>query len=274
MEHKNVYSIILTLNNADVFPTLYRSLQKKTNYPIKNIIVDNGSTDRTKDYIKKFIKEGDVFLDLPYNIGVTAGWNLALRELRGKEVDYVAFLNSDLEVDSGWLNPMLEVFENNPDKEIGMVDNILKCARMRTFIQSDGPRFTRLYDYPYWMSSTPEYVPKKLSQPVSWGTMACCLIKADVFNEVGLFDENFVIYSSDFDMQIRMRMAGYEIWHCPFSVAFHKAFHTCEVVRKTNPQIAKMMGEDGIYFQDKWGIKIMEQFQTTTGRLPVGKELL
>jgi GT2 family glycosyltransferase len=273
MEHKNVYSIILTLNNADVFPSLYRSLAKKTNYPITNIIVDNGSTDRTKDYINKFKREKDIFLNLPVNIGVTAGWNYAIRHLRAQNItpDYIALLNSDLEVADDWLKPMIDVFEKG---KIGMVDNLLKCSRIKSFVQSDGPMFTRLYEFPYWMTSTPEYKPKLEPQPVQWATMACCLIKYEVFNEIGLFDENFVIYSSDFDLQIRMRMAGLELWHCPSSVAYHKAFHTCEKVRKTDPKIAKIMVDDGLYFKNKWGTGIMEEFQTSTGRIPARKEVL
>jgi GT2 family glycosyltransferase len=257
--------IILTYNNLNIIHPLVSSLEKNTYAPYRVIFVDNGSTDGTLDYLKQVrarLPYDVVLLQLPKNLGVSKGWNVGIRWIRKNmsEAKYVGFINSDIILEEGWLIPMRKVLEEQP--KAGMVDNVLYSAADRTKVVSDGP--TDSPDrgaFPYRGSSLRDFTLTVNPAPVHWGTFACALVRMEAFDEIGIFDERFLIYSSDFDIQIRLKLHGYEIWHCPGSQAYHMSFVTCAKVRATEPKIAFYMGEDGKYLFKKWGNEITRQFK-------------
>lgn len=53
-------------------------------------------------------------------------------------------------------------------------------------------------------------------------TGACFIAKREVFEKVGLFDENFFLYYEDADLSLRMRVAGFKIVFAPKAVVYHK----------------------------------------------------
>jgi len=261
--------IVLVHNNEDVLLPLCKSISRNTKYSVKLIYVDNASEDGSVDFLRRYYSdkhETGYILEVDRNLGVSKGWNEGIKFLRNQRSpqDFIVIMNSDLEVGENWLIPMLEVFEKYPDA--GMVDNILKCSRMRSFIQSDGPKLSDPFHYE--MSHHPGFRPNTSVIPVQWGTLACAMFNGKVFDEIGLFDENFFIYSSDFDFQLRLKQAGYNIYHTPHSHCFHRAFHTCTQVKRKNEKIARFMGEDGNYFNQKWSAKSMMDFKKNLASSP------
>ena len=128
---------------------------------------------------------------------------------------------------------MMKIFEKSMDTDsrVGMVSNVLKDYNNKVFVQNDGGDINNPFHYrmgwPY-----KDFEPHEKNTPIYWGHLGCTIFDMRVFREIGLFDENFFIYSSDFDIQIRLKMAGFYIWHCPDSTAYHKTFHTCNEIKK------------------------------------------
>ena len=106
--------IILTRNNLEYTKMCLESIRRYTPEPHEIIVVDNGSTDGTIEYLEaqedvKLIKNG-------LNLGFALGNNLGLREARG---EYIVILNNDTVVTEGWLTKLINSAQSNP--QVGIV---------------------------------------------------------------------------------------------------------------------------------------------------------
>ena len=70
-------------------------------------VVDNGSTDKSPDAIKKHFPEVKI-LALDKNYGYAKGYNLAVSKI---DADLYCFLNNDVRVNSDWVSPMRHLFD-------------------------------------------------------------------------------------------------------------------------------------------------------------------
>lgn len=251
--------IILNLNNLDVIQDLIKSIEKNTQDPYNFVFVDQGSTDGSLDYLKDVVERDcdHQLIQLPYNVGTTQGWNIAIRYIRRFNPKYYCFINSDMEVEESWLPPLINCMERH--FKCGIASNRLCDPGNKKFIQNDGADVKNPCHYKMGFNTDFEF--KAFEDRSEWVHMGCTLIKAKVFNEIGLFDENFFIYSSDFDFQYRAKWAGFELWHCPDSVAYHKTFHTCNAL-KSNKKVLEIMQNDGKIFEGKYGCNMHAWFKS------------
>lgn len=251
--------IILNLNNFDVIQDLIKSIEKNTQDNYNFVFVDQGSTDGSLDYLKEIVERDSnhQLIQLPYNVGTTQGWNIAIRYIRQFNPQYYCFINSDMTVEENWLPPLINCMERHP--KCGIVSNRLCDPGNKKFIQNDGADVKNPCHYKMGFNTDFEF--KAFTDLSEWVHMGCTLIRAEVFNEIGLFDENFFIYSSDFDFQYRAKWAGFELYHCPDSVAYHKTFHTCTELRK-NKKVLDIMQNDGKIFNDKYGCNMHAWFKS------------
>ena len=75
------------------------------------VVADNASTDGSMQMMEsKFPNVKRIILDKNY--GFTGGYNKALAQL---DSEYFVLLNSDIEVPEGWLQPLVETLDNNPE---------------------------------------------------------------------------------------------------------------------------------------------------------------
>lgn len=274
---KTVYLIILNCNNIDVLPALCDSITHSGEYKENVMIkfVDQGSTDGSRGYLEDFVNRHrplSTLLLLDKNIGTTKAWNAAIKDIHRVYMAppyYVCLINSDMKVGKNFLSPMVKIMEDNP--KCGMVSNTLRDYTNIDFMQNGGPDVKNPWHYN--MGFLPQDVFKSFSsQKVEWGHMGCTLFRSEVFDNIGLFDENMFIYSSDFDIQFRLKLAGYEIWFCPQSYAQHKTFVTCTELKK-NPVIEEICRKDGEYLHWKWGDKVFEWFNKSKEAYDINKNL-
>ena len=252
--------VILNHNNEDVIKPLYESLIKYNDYPAYMVFVDNGShKDNSREYLKSICNTPyNHYIELTNNLGTTKGWNIGIKHINEyfPVVKYIALINSDMTVDKPYLGAMINIFENN--KNVGMVSNQLREPGNPNFIQNDGPSIKDPFHFR--MGMIPEFKPYTQPKQVQWGHMGFTVFDNQVFKDIGLFDEQFFVYSSDFDIQIRLKMAGYNIWHCPHSIAYHRTFHTCKQITQ-DKAIKALCEEDGNKFNTKWSKDILSKFK-------------
>jgi N-acetylglucosaminyl-diphospho-decaprenol L-rhamnosyltransferase len=81
-----------------------------------------------------------------------------------------------------------------------------------------------------------------------WVTGASMLIRREVFEKIGLLDENMINYGSDSDFCYRARAAGYSIIYEPSFIIYHKIGQS----QNPSPEQQKQIRSDMLYFQNKW----------------------
>ena len=105
----HVAIVILNWNGRKFLEQFLPSVQRSTygNYEI--IVADNGSTDDSISFLQQNFP-GIAIIRLDRNYGFAGGYNEALKQVRS---DYYILLNSDVEVQPGWIEPMVGLLEGD-----------------------------------------------------------------------------------------------------------------------------------------------------------------
>ena len=189
----------------------------KTNYSeYEIIIVDNGSTDQSIEYLKNNWQHCIKIIELRENLGFAEGCNIGIREAKG---DIIALLNNDMEVDKDWLRAAVEALLS--DERVGAVQSKIMQHGNKETIYCAGLSIDKFgiclpigsgeidygqYDYLSEISGSCG------GAMVSWKHL---LIKA------GLFDPSFFIYYEDVDLSWRIKLSGYNILLASSSLVYH-----------------------------------------------------
>ncbi len=179
------------------------------------ILVDNGSTDGTKEFLAEL--KGDVqIIRNEQNLGFAKACNQGARAARGK---YLVFLNNDTIPQAHWLTPLVREVEEHA--EVGIVGSKLLYADGT--VQHAGVVFMRARVSPYHAyrgaaADLPAVNQRREFQAV---TAACMLIRRELFDAAQGFDEAFVNGFEDVDLCLKVRDKGYHVIYQPRSVLYH-----------------------------------------------------
>ncbi len=126
--------------------------------------------------------------------------------------EILVFLNNDTEVTDGWLEPILESFQ---DDGVGIVGNRLVYGDGR--IQHAG-----IYlDRPGGCLTAHNILTDEPSRDVEAVTGACMAVRADTFRQVGGFDHGFYNGYEDVDLCLKARELGWGVWYTAESTVVH-----------------------------------------------------
>ncbi len=190
------------------------------NYSV--IVADNGSTDNSIEFIEKFYPQIKI-LKSDVNKGFAKGYNDALKSVTA---DYYVLLNNDVEVEPGWIQPVLELMQS--DKLIAACQpKVLNYADKKIFeyagacggwLDNFGYPFNRGRVFDFCETDNGQY---DNALQIFWATGACLFVRAEVFNIFGGFDEYFFAHQEEIDFCWRLQLAGYKIFVQPASVVYH-----------------------------------------------------
>ncbi len=211
---------------------------------IEVIVVDSASNDGTSSVLStrfpwvKLIQHNE-------NIGFSKGNNIGIA---ASEAAYVLLLNPDTKVLNDALPKMVGYMIEHP--QVGMLGPQLLNEDLS--VQSSRRRFptlcTALFESTWLQPYAPPKVlknyymfdiPDDATARVDWVTGAAMLVRRQVIDEVGGFDESFFMYSEELDWQRRIKAAGWEIVYYPEAKIMHYG-------GKSSDQIA---AQRHIYFQ-------------------------
>ena len=198
------------------------------------VIVDNGSTDSSISYLKS--NHPDIkLIVLPHNLGFSDGYNQGLKQI---EADYYLLLNSDVETSPGWLDPMINILEENP--EIAVCQPKIRSYKQRDHFEHAGAAggWIDTLGYPFCrgrLFDTVEVDEGQYdnNQPIFWAGGACMMIRSEVFHRLGGFDPDFFAHMEEIDLCWRVQNAGYQVHFVYESTVFHVGGGTLTV---TNPR--------------------------------------
>lgn len=238
--------IILTHNQSKHTKLCLDSIALHTPEPHEIIIVDNGSTDDTLDYVRSYAASHDNVRVIANaaNRGFAAGNNQGLALARG---DYVLMLNNDTIVTSGWLGRMLAVLKGYP--QVGIVGPVSNYA--------SGPQLVRNAAYKsvteleafaaQWSAAHAGQ-----SQPIKRVVGFCLLARRAVIERIGGFDERFGSGNfEDDDFCIRAALAGYEARIAQDVFIHHSGGQT---FKGAGIDYRQSMLRNWEQFKAKWGI--------------------
>jgi hypothetical protein len=192
------------------------SLRAQSFRDFETILVDNGSNDGSLGLVAGNFPEVRTIC-LTENRGFAGAVNAGI-EASGSE-EYVVLLNNDTEQDPGWLEALVRAAEDHP--ESGLFASKLVDFYDRDVLDGAGDAM-RLSGLPYRLGHG-ERDTGRFDAPghVFGACAAAALYRKALFDDVGLFDEDFVSYCEDGDLSFRAQLAGYRCFYVPGAVVYH-----------------------------------------------------
>ena len=197
--------VIVNYNGKDLLKVILKSIAKLNYKNHEVIIVDNNSSDKSREFIKKNYKNAKLISNKE-NLGYS-GINSALKYCTGK---YILFLNNDMEIDKGCVKELIKAIEK--DDKIGMAAPRLVNYYNRK-MKSNGTWVSRAFYNGHICSG-------KILKEIPY--MGVGLIRKSIVDRFGyLFDKDYFIYAEDMDLGLRLRLLGYEVVFAPDAVLYH-----------------------------------------------------
>ena len=213
-----MFSVVIpNWNGLRFLPTYLDALRQQTFHDFETIVVDNGSTDGSRERIAQDFPEVRI-IALETNRGFAPAVNAGIHAARGA---FVVLLNNDTEADPNWLAEIARALETNPNA--GIIVCKLKLFDKRDHIHSAGD-FYRVDGIPgnrgVWELDRGQY--DDAGAPgVFGGCGGAVAYRKTMLDEIGAFDEALGSYCEDVDLNWRARLAGYEICYAPRAVVYH-----------------------------------------------------
>ncbi len=245
--------IIPVYNNwrltANCLAHIFRSSIPKGKYIIT--VVDNGSTDMTKELVTYLKDEGEpiIYLRNLENLGFIKANNQAWEIVK---TPYLMLLNNDVFVDDACIMEMLKIIKS--------ADNIGIVGALE-FLPDGRPSKEKPYIYfkhpdlldPVLLGENDEMVKVNTEGngvDVDIVGSACCIIKKEVSDKIGYFDEIFgmAMWEQE-DFWLRTKLAGYRIVLCKTAVMTHIVGATTAFDTKYYQQVIK---DNKQKFLNKW----------------------
>jgi len=216
-EYPFVSVVVLNYNGKHHLKTCLDSLLR-TDYPrFEIILVDNGSTDGSVEFVQQnypMVK----LVRLRKNLYAAGGFMVGALVAKG---EYVALLNNDIEVDPGWLKALMKYMVKMPwvaaadpkYKYFYQRDLFENSAAAGRWIDYFGNNCTRgVWEVDRGRYDRPSYI-----------MCASTLFRRDVLLRIGNFDVTYLFGYEDADVTWRIYLAGYKALYVPEAVIYHKA---------------------------------------------------
>lgn len=188
----------------------------------KIVIVDNHSTDDSLNFVKNQYPEIDL-IAFNTNHGFARGYALALPHI---EAEYYVLLNSDVEVTPNWLEPLIDLLDN--DSSIAAAMPKIRSYNDKEYFEYAGAAggFIDRFGYPFCRGRILTALEKDTGQyndsrEIFWASGACMFLRSSAYSKTGGLDGDFFAHMEEIDLCWRLKRQGYKIYYCAGSTVFH-----------------------------------------------------
>jgi GT2 family glycosyltransferase len=221
MHARSAAVVIPSWNTLEHLPGCLDSLAGQ-DAELELLVVDNGSSDGSLEYLRR---EGVPHVSLSENTGFAAAVNLGAARTRAAAI---LVLNADTALEPGCVGALLEALDADP-RLGGVQPRILQLqghsegapsldtARLYSAGQAltgDGRAFE--------LGMGEEQRPELLAAREVFGVCgAACLLRRELFADLGGYDESYFAFYEDVDLNVRARIAGWDFGYVPEAVVWH-----------------------------------------------------
>lgn len=210
-------TVIVNWNTREQLSSCLSSLRRGTRVRQNIWVVDNASTDRSAEMVRRDFPEVRLIIN-ERNAGFAAANNLALRIAEPSR--YILLLNPDTEVQVSAIDALVAYLDRHSDVGAAGVQ----------LLNPDGTK-QRSFDYFYsfvasfrrnlMINSLLRRTPGIIEEAncgaiaVDWLIGACVMLRSEAIQQVGLLDETFFMYGEEVDLQRRLHNAGWAVMMLP-----------------------------------------------------------
>ncbi|HEY0895910.1 MAG TPA: glycosyltransferase family 2 protein [Sphingobacteriaceae bacterium] len=212
---KPVAVILLNWNAHELTANCIRSLLKHSDTRLFDIIVaDNGSADGSPDKLREQFPDLH-YIDNNANLGFAGGNNAALRYSIGAGYEFSLIINNDTVAEEDIVTPLVKHLRGHTN--VAAVQPLIRFLGQKDKIWNGGSGFNDVFGYAYSATGAPE------PREVEWVTGCCFLVRNEVLQKTGLFNEGYFLYYEDTDLSFRIREKGYKLHFLPSATLYHEA---------------------------------------------------
>lgn len=214
--------VILNWNGKEYLQKFIPSVISSSYPNLKIIVGDNASSDESVNYLRDNFPTIRIIQN-DKNYGFAEGYNRILAQL---EADYFVLLNSDVEVESNWIEPIIKLMQS--DKKIAAAQPKLLSYTNKHLFEYAGAAggLLDIFGYPFCRGRIFDTLEVDAGQyntttEIFWASGAAFFIKKKYWDEVGGFDSIFFAHMEEIDLCWRLKNKGYKIMYCPDSTVYH-----------------------------------------------------
>lgn len=229
MKQNSIAVIVLNYNGKQHLKEYFDSLLSQSLAPDEMILMDNGSTDGSVEFVENNYPQITIIEYRKKNLGTTGSSNYAFRFTKS---EYVIFQSNDIRLDKDCVKELLKAIKTYPNA--GIVSSVLvkyikdeKTGKYHVdnaggIMDQYGMGMQKYPDVPFTQ------IPEKGEVFFSYG--GSFIIKRDLYKKVHGYDDIYFTLNDDIDLSWRVRLKGYRIFYTKKSFVYHKVSATLGIL--------------------------------------------
>lgn len=223
-KRKLVSVIIPTYNGLDLLIKCVSSLIQQTYKNFQIIVVDNGSSDKSREIITKTFPVVK-FIEFKHNYGFAKACNAGIRRAKG---DIVIILNNDAFPKPTWIEKLIEAEEKYPN--ISAFTSKIVTARNTRIIDSVGDEITVELKVKHRGEGEIDNGQYEKNEEVFLVPATAVAYRKKFFDDVGFFDEFFGSYFEDVDLSFRGQLLNHKYLYTHEAIVEHVGKSTSDKI--------------------------------------------
>ena len=232
--------IIPNYNGLSFMEPCFEALEAQTMKDFKILVVDNGSTDGSVEWLKER-EIPSIFL--PENTGFSGAVNVGIR---AADTPYVILLNNDTKVAPHYVEALERAMDRS-EKIFSVSSKMIQMYHPDRL--DDAGDMYSLFGWAYQRGVGRDLTHYRRSSRVFSACAGAAIYRREVFEEIGYFDEMHFAYLEDIDVGYRARIAGYDNIYCPAALVWHVGSGTSG--SKYNSFKVKLAARNNVYLNYK-----------------------
>ncbi len=261
----DVTAILVSYNTESLLPKAIKCLRKSAeNLLLQIVIVDNASSDNSVELIRRDFADCEL-IENKVNVGFGRANNQALQLVKGR---YVLLLNTDAFVSPDTLEKTVNYMDRHQEcgllgvKLVGLSGELQPSCRyfpmpLNKFINRTGLNklfpWIQLVDDMDWDHALP--------RECDWVPGCYLLIRHEVIEQIGLFDERYFLYSEEVDLCFAAKKAGWQVHYYPDTTVVHLGGESAKSdseITDSGRQIEQLQIESELlYFRKNHGLLVV-----------------